>query len=166
LLLAVAIALVVFAAGCGSGEDGQVGEPTATAEVTEPADGPDGATATAEPTEEPGVGITVKEWSLTADASSATAGEIVFVATNEGTMPHEVVFLRTDRPVDDLPLDDNQKVNRFAEGIEDLAVIRTDALMPGATVRESFDLPPGHYALICNIAGHYSSGMFTAFTIE
>jgi uncharacterized cupredoxin-like copper-binding protein len=88
------------------------------------------------------------------------------MATNSGALPHEVVFLRTDRPVDDLPIDDNDKVNRFAEGIEDLGVIRTDALVPGATVGKSFDLPAGNYALICNIPGHYRAGMFVAFTIE
>ncbi|MCH8949176.1 MAG: hypothetical protein IIB87_02225 [Chloroflexi bacterium] len=68
--------------------------------------------------------------------------------------------------VDDLPVGSDDKVNRFAEGIEDLGVIRTDALVPGATVRETFDLPAGNYALICNIPGHYVAGMFTAFVIQ
>ena len=88
------------------------------------------------------------------------------MATNPGTIPHEVVFLRTDRPVDDLPVGDDDKVNRFAEGIEDLGVIRTDDLVPGATVSKSFDLPAGNYALICNIPGHYRPGMFAKFTIQ
>ena len=134
-------------------------EPTATETVAE-------ATATVEPTEEPAVNLVTNEWSITTDTSSVLAGETLYVATNEGTIPHEIVYLRTDRPVDDLPVGSDDKVNRFAEGIEDLGVIRTDALVAGATVRETFDLPAGNYALICNIPGHYVAGMFVAFVIQ
>lgn len=157
LLLSVGL----LAVACGDDDDNaaHVEEPTATAVVAE-------ATATVEPTEEFAVNLVTDEWSITADISSVSAGETLYVATNEGTIPHEIVYLRTDRPVDDLPVGSDDKVNRFAEGIEDLGVIRTDALVPGATVRETFDLPAGNYALICNIPGHYVAGMFTAFVIQ
>lgn len=170
LLLSAIIGLVGFAAACG--DDGgdvapHIEEPTAAVEEMEATEEPTPeATATPEPTEEPAVNINVNEWTITTDISSVPAGETLYVATNSGTIPHEVVYLRTDRPVDDLPIDDNDKVNRFAEGIEDLGVIRTDDLVPGATVRKLFDLPAGNYVLICNIPGHYRAGMFVAFTIQ
>ena len=158
-ILLLSVGLLAVACGDDDDDAAHVEEPAATAVVAE-------ATATAEPTEELAVNLVVNEWSITADISSVSAGETLYVATNDGTIPHEIVYLRTDRPVDDLPVGSDDKVNRFAEGIEDLGVIRTDALVPGATVRETFDLPAGNYALICNIPGHYVAGMFTAFVIQ
>lgn len=167
VLLVLLLGVSLIAAACGGDDDEatHIEDPTATEVVSdvEPTSEP---TATAEPTEEPAVNLVTNEWSITTDTTSVLAGESLYVATNEGTIPHEIVYLRTDRPVDDLPIGADNKVNRFADGIEDLAVIRTDALVPGATVRESFDLPAGNYALICNIPGHYEAGMFVAFVIE
>ncbi len=167
VLVVLVFGVGLLAVACGDDDDdaAHVEEPTATEVVSdvEPTSEP---TATAEPTEEPAVNLVTNEWSITTDTTSVLAGESLYVATNEGTIPHEIVYLRTDRPVDDLPVGADNKVNRFADGIEDLAVIRTDALVPGATVQESFDLPAGNYALICNVPGHYEAGMFVAFVIE
>ena len=160
VLVVFLLGVSLIAAACsGDDDEADVEEPTATEVVAEP-------TATAEPTEEPAVNLVTNEWSITVDPASTTTGETLYVATNEGTIPHEIVYLLTDRPVDDLPVGPDDKVDRFAEGIEDVGVIRTDALVPGATVRETFDLPAGNYALICNVPGHYQAGMFTAFVIQ
>ena len=43
-------------------------------------------------------------------------------------------------------------------GSEDVAV--------GATKSFSVTLPKGHYAVICNIAGHYLGGMRADFTVK
>ena len=161
LTLATLAGVAIIAGACG-GDENEANTIQATATVVDDTPEP---TAAAEPTEEPSVKLGVKEWSISADVSSVPVGDALFEATNLGTIPHEVVFLRTDRPVGDLPIGSDNKVNRFAEGIEDLGVIRTDALVPGATVRESFALPAGNYALICNVPGHYAAGMFTAFSI-
>ncbi len=168
VLVVCLLGIGLVAAACGGDDDDEashVEQPTATEAASDVEPTPE-ATSTAEPTEELAVNLVVNEWSITADISSVSAGETLYVATNEGALPHEVVYLRTDRPVDDLPVGSDSKVNRFAEGIEDLGVIRTDALVPGATVQESFDLPAGNYALICNVPGHYQAGMFTAFVIQ
>jgi uncharacterized cupredoxin-like copper-binding protein len=37
---------------------------------------------------------------------------------------------------------------------------------PGDTKGRTFDLKPGAYIPICNIAGHYGQGMYTGFTVE
>jgi len=160
VIVVALIGISLLLAACGD-DDETLDLPTAT--PPPPTEVP---TPTTAPTQEPSVAIEVREWSITTDVTSIPVGETIFVATNSGTIDHEVVFLRTERPIDDLPVGSDNKVNRFAEGIEDLGVIRTDALVPGATVREPFDLPAGTYALICNIPEHYESGMFAPFTIQ
>lgn len=113
----------------------------------------------------PTVNATLTEWSIMLDASSAPAGDSNWAATNAGTIPHELVFFKTDLAPDALPVGSDDKVNRFAEGIQDVGVIRSDDLVPGATVTETFNLAAGSYVLICNIPGHYLAGMRTAFTV-
>ncbi len=39
-------------------------------------------------------------------------------------------------------------------------------LQPGERFSASFDLPPGSYVLLCNIATHYQLGMYAAFTVN
>ena len=34
------------------------------------------------------------------------------------------------------------------------------------TKRLTLNLKPGHYALLCNLPGHYKAGMFTDFTVK
>ena len=43
--------------------------------------------------------------------------------------------------------------------------IATSELGPGKSARGSFDLAPGKYVLICNLWGHYTDGMYTAFEV-
>ena len=39
-------------------------------------------------------------------------------------------------------------------------------LEPGKTGALRLDLKPGKYLLFCNIPGHFTSGMWTIFTVE
>jgi uncharacterized cupredoxin-like copper-binding protein len=36
----------------------------------------------------------------------------------------------------------------------------------GATKALSLTLKPGHYAIICNLPGHYAGGMYTDLTVK
>lgn len=109
------------------------------------------------------VNVELNEWSVTPDVSSVTAGDIDFVATNTGAIDHELVVLKTDLAADALPVADG-KVDEHGAGVEEIGEIEEFAA--GATESATFTLTPGSYVLICNIAGHYEAGMYTAFTVS
>ena len=41
-----------------------------------------------------------------------------------------------------------------------------EGIGPGAVGWVTLHLAPGHYELICNIAGHYAMGMFSELTVS
>jgi uncharacterized cupredoxin-like copper-binding protein len=106
----------------------------------------------------------LREWSVRADPSSVKAAPVTFMAHNEGTMHHELVVIKTTLAPDKLPVGDDSAV---VEGgpVEVIGEIEPDELSPSATASKTMQLEAGSYVLICNIAGHYSSGMHTAFTV-
>jgi uncharacterized cupredoxin-like copper-binding protein len=96
------------------------------------------------------------------DTSSVKAGTLTFEVTNaaDNNMKHEMVVLKTDLAADQLPVKSGQvpesSFKKMGEA-EDVA--------PGKSNRLTLKLPPGHYVLICNKAGHYSQGMHAALTV-
>lgn len=40
-----------------------------------------------------------------------------------------------------------------------------DGIVPGASGRLTVTLPPGQYELVCNLMGHYVSGMYRGLTV-
>jgi hypothetical protein len=104
--------------------------------------------------------------------SAARGGEITFHVTNNGTSNHEMLVLQTDMPAGMIPLTEGGEppmpVTSGADRVaEDTSVGETggDPLVPGEQRLFTLDLAPGHYVLICNIAGHYANGMHRAFTV-
>jgi hypothetical protein len=161
ILLVVGLAAAVLS-GCAGGP-GATGTPGATA-TTGPTATTPGAGATT-------VNVTVQEFAVLPDVSSAPAGDITFSVTNDGPDDiHEFVVIQTDLALDALPTDANGAVDEAGGGmtvvdeIEDIAV--------GATEDVTVTLAAGNYALICNIfdetenEAHYQMGMYTAFTVE
>lgn len=124
-------------------------------------------------TDNPGtVYLTLKEWSITG-TTTAPEGDVTFVVENAGTMEHEMIVLQTDTPADQLAVTDAGDppvpVTTGANKVdEDTNVGETGA--PNLNVGETrtfviTDMAPGHYVLICNLAGHYKNGMRTDFTV-
>ena len=94
-------------------------------------------------------------------AASAPAGEVTFTAENTGALPHELAVIRSDEAPDSLPLD-GAVVDESG-----LDVVGRIAEFPASeTESGAFNLEAGNYILICNVAGHYQGGMFTAFVVE
>ena len=152
LLLAVAL----LALACGDDNDGgEEGDGTATATGTAEAE------LFVDP-EAPVVNVDLGEFFVTPDADEIQAGAVTFNASNVGAIPHELVVIKTDTPVDQLPVAD-AKVDEGAAGEEIGEIEEFDA---GLILAGTFELEPGAYALICNIAGHYEGGMFVEFTVE
>ena len=149
--LALVGALSLAAIGCGG--PGATASPTPT--------GTAGATT---------VNVTLAEWSIGTSVSSAKAGQVKFVAANQGPDDkHELVVIKTDLSLIDLPTDSTGKVDEEGAGIEVIGEI--EEFEVGQTQEATFPLTSGAYVLICNIydeteqEAHYQEGMRTSFTV-
>jgi hypothetical protein len=127
-----------------------------------------GATATPRATT---VDVTLQEWAVLTSVSSAPAGQVRFVATNAGPDDaHELVIVRSDLSLTDLPTDATGKVDENGAGMEVIDEIEEFAV--GTTQEKTVNLTPGAYVLICNIytqsenEAHYQEGMRTTFTVN
>jgi uncharacterized cupredoxin-like copper-binding protein len=146
----------VTGTGTGSGSaSGTGGFPEG---VVEPK--PDGATQ---------VDVTLAEWQVAPAEATAAAGEIYFLASNEGEDPHELVVVKSDLEPGDLPVEDGAVVEDeldFRGEIEGFA--------SGTQASGVFDLEAGRYVLFCTLVeeeggeleSHYELGMHTEFTVE
>ena len=115
------------------------------------------------------VNVTLQEFAVIPDPTSAAAGEVTFTVTNEGPEDvHEFVVIRTDLAPDALPTGQDGSVEEEGEGMEVVGEI--EDIPVGETQDLTVSLDAGNYVLICNIVEsgevHYASGMRTAFTVE
>jgi uncharacterized cupredoxin-like copper-binding protein len=105
----------------------------------------------------------VSEWSVSVDADAAKAGEVSFTMTNQGTIEHEFLVVKTEFADGEIPVGDDGK---FSEELEGLEVVDEIPEWPiGETNTLTLDLEPGDYQLVCNIEGHYTNGMHRAFKV-
>jgi uncharacterized cupredoxin-like copper-binding protein len=116
------------------------------------------------------VDVTLQEFAVASSESSIGAGDVTFEATNNGPDDdHELVVIKTDLGITDLPTDENGAVDEAGAGIEVIGEI--EEFPPGETESATFNLTAGNYVLICNIwdeeerEAHYQEGMRTAFTV-
>lgn len=129
--------------------------------VPGPTPGPEGGEEDGEPVEG-GVAVSLRSFAVEANPATAEAGEVTFVVTSEDSL-HNFFLLRTDEPEDGLAVE---------AGIVDLAQYEVAAEIPDGFTPDdgpmtvTADLQSGRYVMICNIPGHYQSGMFTVFTVE
>lgn len=104
----------------------------------------------------------VKEWVVKTNASKAKAGEVVFTITNDGTIGHEFLVVKTDISSGDIPLDGDH----FAEPTDGIEVIdEIGEFAKGTTETLTLTLDAGSYQLVCNLPDHYSAGMYMEFTV-
>ena len=115
----------------------------------------------ASPTPSDSISATLAEWSITLSPPVGKAGKITFTIKNNGAITHEFLVVKTDTPADQLPVQ-NGKV------VEDQITIVDEAedIEAGKDATLTIDnLAPGHYAIICNVEGHYQTGMHADFTV-
>lgn len=104
------------------------------------------------------VGVSLREFSVTPSSSVGRSGRVTFAVRNTGAIPHEFVVLRTPKPAADLL--------KGSEADEAGHVGEIGNISPGALKRLTLRLEPGHYALICNLPGHYRAGQHADFTVR
>lgn len=107
---------------------------------------------------------------LAVDKPKVAHGTVSFLVTNAGRIDHEMVIL---------PLADSQTVGKRRFGadakIEETGSLgeasKTDGegggegIVPKARGWVTVTLAPGRYELVCNLVGHYASGMYAEITV-
>jgi uncharacterized cupredoxin-like copper-binding protein len=111
------------------------------------------------------VHVHLEEWSVRPQPASVPGpAAVAFGGHNHGKYPHQVTLVKTDMPVDDLPLV-KSRVDAEAAGelIMEFEVPEADG-GEGRQVGVA-NLTVGKYAILCNIPGHYLQGMFASFEV-
>ena len=104
----------------------------------------------------------VKEWVVALDATTAKAGDVTFTITNNGTIGHEFLVVKTDIENGKIPL----AGDHFEEPSDGLEVIDEIGEFPvGETNKLTVTLEPGNYQLVCNLPAHYGAGMHMVFKV-
>jgi uncharacterized cupredoxin-like copper-binding protein len=95
-------------------------------------------------------------------------GKVSFVVTNESTTEtHEFVVLSTKTPAADFPIvsfeGEANRIDEDAPGVTNVG--ETGDMEPGTSKLLTIDLSSGHYAVVCNLPGHYAGGMHQDFWV-
>ncbi len=116
------------------------------------------------------VAVSLTEWTVTAVVSEVSEGKTKFAVTNDGTVPHEFVIVKSDLPPQDLPMEGGKVVESQVNILDEI-----EPFGAGTTESITLDLTPGKYMLICNIVelppgqqpvSHYQNGMVALFLVE
>lgn len=110
-----------------------------------------------------GIAVTLRDFAIELGETSAPAGSVTFDVVNDGPSVHEFELIDTDIAADSFEVESGVAATTADGGV---IVDEVEEVAPGTNTGLTVDLEPGTYALVCNIAGHYESGMFTSFTVE
>jgi uncharacterized cupredoxin-like copper-binding protein len=149
--VSLSVAVLVFGLGaCGGGGGGSKVAATSPGAVSPTTEAPPAPTA---------VTITQKEFGLSLTAGTVAHGAVAVTVQNRGALTHEIVFFRTELPEASLvAVADGSQVDEDGAGITHIDPEAEDVL-PAKDKSISVNLSAGRYVVMCNIPGHYKSGM-------
>jgi uncharacterized cupredoxin-like copper-binding protein len=102
---------------------------------------------------------------IAVSVDSVNAGETTFEVLNSSKDAiHEMIIARLQDLTRLLPY--NSEESRVDEDHMANVLGEVSELDPGKTGALRLDLKPGKYLLFCNIPGHFTSGMWTIFTVK
>ena len=149
---ATALGAIAITAGCGSSSSSTAASSTPAAQSA--------MDAVKAKVGSP-VAVNLTEMKIAVVPTSAAAGTVTFAVKNSGKLPHEMVVIKTDKAAASLgPADSKGQVAETGSQGE------TGDVAAGGAKTLKLNLTAGHYALICNIAGHYAAGMHQDFTVN
>ena len=96
-------------------------------------------------------------FSLEPSVSTVPSGQVTFNVTNDGSMVHEMVVVKTDKTP-------QQLMQKDGTADESTSVGEAADIQAGGSKSVTLTLPPGKYVLLCNLPGHYKGGMYATFT--
>jgi uncharacterized cupredoxin-like copper-binding protein len=120
----------------------------------------------------PVVAVTLSEtdpdhMSIGLSQSFAPTGQVSFMVSNTDTVKHEFVVLKSDTAADAFPIvsfeGEANRIDEDAKGVTNVG--ETGDMEPGAVMMLTLKLAPGHYAVVCNLPGHFASGMHQDFFV-
>ncbi len=123
-------------------------------------DDPDDALTPPKPATSKPIEATLSEFKLTLSAQTVAGQSVTIDATNNGTVEHELVIIRTDLDSSALPTVDGRIPEDKVDAVDEIAEFAI-----GTTQSKTFELAPGKYVLVCNLPAHYTSGMHAALTV-
>ena len=115
------------------------------------------------------VNVVLKEWSIEVSPATVKAGQVYFLADNQGPLaPHEVVVIKSRAAPDSLTAVEGVVPEQTVNVIGEIEGFAPDTKASGV-----FNLTSGTYVLICNIVeikegqveSHYLLGMHAVFTV-
>jgi uncharacterized cupredoxin-like copper-binding protein len=98
-------------------------------------------------------------------AGPLPSGKVLFVDTNRGSIPHELVMFKTASATAALPMRKDGDLDEDSSKLENV-VDSGSALAPGESRVMSADLEPGSYLIVCNLPSHLKLGMHEAVTVK
>jgi len=110
-----------------------------------------------------GANMSMATMGIKALPAKAPAGVITFHVTNSSKDTiHEMIVMYLADPTKPLPyIDAEQRVDEDKAGDKG----EVSELDPGTAGSLTVALKPGRYLLICNVPGHFASGMWTEFEV-
>jgi uncharacterized cupredoxin-like copper-binding protein len=149
LLLSAAVILLATFGWVGCGGSSNSDQATTASSPT---------TTTSQTSSDSGVTISLAEFTLVPKPTGVANGKVTFNVKNNGRLTHEMVVIRTKKPAADLL--------QGSRASESGSVGEAGEIKPGRQKTVSFKLKPGHYALICNLPGHYKAGQHADFNVR
>jgi uncharacterized cupredoxin-like copper-binding protein len=106
--------------------------------------------------------ISLYEWKVIAP-TTLKAGKTSFTISNFGTVPHELLIFKSPLAADKYPTDAKGNIKEKGAGVDVLS--DGENIDPAGSQVRTVDLTPGTYLFVCNIPGHFKSGMFSVVTV-
>ncbi|MES2092511.1 MAG: sulfocyanin-like copper-binding protein [Actinomycetota bacterium] len=108
---------------------------------------------------------------LSIDRALISHGTVSFLATNDGSISHELVVLPLpdSQTVGTRLLSGDSKVDEagsLGEASSTCGAGAGEGIAPGASSWVTLKLAPGRYEVVCNLPGHYSAGMYSELTVS
>jgi uncharacterized cupredoxin-like copper-binding protein len=101
---------------------------------------------------------TLTDGHIAISQKSSSHGKVTFAVKNSGGVEHELVVIKTKTAASKLKVSGGEASENGSVGEVELA--------KGKSKNLTLTLSKGHYALICNVPGHYKGGMHVDFTVK
>jgi uncharacterized cupredoxin-like copper-binding protein len=160
ITFALGAVVVLAVAGCGSNDTSSSSTSASASQGSATQAAQDSSASAATQVSGGHTTVSMSDFRFRPKALRASAGKLRVTAKNTGKAPHEFVIIKTEKAPDALPT----KSNRQASEAGAIGEIGEQA--PGKSASHTFSLKPGAYVYICNVPGHYQSGMHGRLTVR
>jgi uncharacterized cupredoxin-like copper-binding protein len=102
--------------------------------------------------------VKLSDFKVKPSKTTISHGKVTLNVSNSAGMEHELVVIRTSTKAAKLKIVNGRASEKGSVGEVELAAHKSKKL--------TLNLKKGHYALICNVGGHYMAGMHADLTVK